>query len=47
MFRLAWKVNSTGYTGNGDWFDNRVILEFHINEKKKDTTMTYWIENIS
>ena len=44
MFRLAWKVHSTGYTGNGDWFNDRKILESHINANKNDTTMTYWIE---
>ncbi len=44
MFRISWKVVSTGYTGNGDWSKNKKVLQSHI-DAQKDTKFTiHWIE---
>ena len=44
MFRICWKVVSTGYTGNGDWFENRPIPQSHLDAQKENKEVIHWIE---
>ena len=44
MFRIAWKVVSTGYTGNGDWTENKKVLQTHIDAQKDNKFTVHWIE---
>lgn len=44
MFRIAWKVVSTGYTGNGDWIENRSLLQSHLDAQKDNQITFHWIE---
>jgi len=47
MFRIAWKVFSTGYMGNGEWSDNRDLLESYIKFYQKDKETIHWIEELN
>ena len=44
MFRIAWKVVSTGYTGNGDWVENRSLLQTYLDAQKYNKSIFHWIE---
>tara|TARA_A100001015_G_C15012552_1_gene723866 strand:+ start:1120 stop:1266 length:147 start_codon:yes stop_codon:yes gene_type:complete len=47
MFRIAWKVLSTEYMGNGEWSDNRGKLESYIKFYQKDKQTIHWIEELN
>ena len=44
MFRIVWKVLDTGYTGNGDWFENRSLLQSFLDTQKEKKDVIHWIE---
>ena len=44
MFRISWKVVSTGSTGNGDWSKNKKVLQSHIDAQKENKEVIHWIE---
>jgi hypothetical protein len=45
MFRIAWKVRSTGYAGNGDYCLTKDSAEAWITDlNEKYPEMDHWIE---
>jgi len=46
MFRIAWKSNETGATGNGEYmFSKDEAEEFVAYLNNKHPEMTHWIES--
>lgn len=47
QYRIAWRIQRTGYTGHGEWFtEDRRLTEDWLNfiSKEYDGVMDHWIE---